>query len=265
MGKIQNELSIGKREGKVMKRKNLLLLVMLFTFALVGLGDITVKAAGVVKLNKKNVVLDIGKTYQLRMKNTTDQVKWKSFDKKVVKVSKKGKLTPVAVGSTKVTATVNNKRYTCKVAVLDSSSMTDGQKEVVSYALKYVGNPYSYGGISLTKGADCSGFTMSVYKRFGYSLDHNAYMQLKNTTKVKLKNIQPGDLVFYGSSKKDCSHVALYIGNGKIVHASDYDTGIIVSDYKYSKAVGVGRVLEEQAYPDEESGEQSDTQQEITE
>ena len=233
-----------------MKRKTLLILTLLFTFSIMAFTSLKVEAAGAVKLNKKKIVLEMGSTYKLKVKNTTAKVKWSSSDKKVVKV-KSGLLTPVAVGSTKVTAKVNGKKYTCKVTVVDYTGMSNEQKAVVGYALKYVGNKYRYGGSSLTKGTDCSGFTMAVYKKFGYSLYHNAYQQLITTKKVKMKNIQPGDLIFYGSSKSNCSHVALYIGNDKVVHASTESTGIIVSDYNYRKYVGVGRVLKKATYPDE--------------
>lgn len=233
-----------------MKRKAVLILTLLFTFSILAVTSLKVEAAGAVKLNKKKIVMEIGSTYTLKVKNATGKVKWSSADKRVVKV-KNGILTPVAVGGTKVTAKVNGKKYTCKVTVIDYTGMSNEQKAVVGYALQYVGNKYRYGGSSLTKGTDCSGFTMAVYKKFGYSLYHNAYQQLKDTKKVKMKNIKPGDLIFYGSSKKNCSHVALYIGNGKIVHASTESTGIIVSDYNYRKSVGVGRVLEQTTYPDD--------------
>jgi cell wall-associated NlpC family hydrolase len=212
--------------------------------------SVKTEAAGAVKLNKKKIVLELGDTSRLKVKNTTAKVKWTSSNKKVVKVSSKGKLTAKAVGLATVTANVNGKKYTCKVTVADYSEMSDEQKEVVSYALQFVGNKYRYGGTSLTKGADCSGFTMSVYKEFGYDLPHNAYGQMvdDSVTKVSMKNIKPGDLIFYGSSKSNCSHVALYIGNQKVVHASTERTGITISDYKYRKYVGVGRVLEEETY-----------------
>lgn len=232
-----------------MKRKALLILTVLFAFSMVTLSSFKVEAAATVKLNKKKVVLEIGSKDYLEVKNTTEKVKWSSGNKKVVKV-KNGCLTPVAVGSTKVTAKVEGKKYICKVTVVDYTGMSNEQKEVVSYALKYVGNKYRYGGSSLTKGTDCSGFTMAVYKKFGYSLYHNAYQQLKETKSVKMKNIRPGDLIFYGRSKKSCSHVALYIGNGKVVHASTESTGIVVSDYNYRKYVGVGRVLKKATYPE---------------
>ncbi len=235
-----------------MKRRALLLLTILFTLSLVAFSPMKAEAAGKVKLNKTKVLLEIGESYQLKVKNTSSKVKWSSSNKKVVKVSSKGVLTPKSVGSAKVTAKVKGKKYTCKVTVADYSGMSVEQKEVVSYALKYVGNKYRYGGSSLTKGTDCSGFTMAVYKNFGYNLVHNAYGQLKTTKSVKMKNIKPGDLIFYGSSKKNCSHVALYIGNNKVVHASTESTGIVVSDYKYRKYVGVGRVLKKATYPEQD-------------
>ena len=235
-----------------MKRRTLLLLTILFTLSLVAFSPVKAEAAGKVKLNKTKVLLEIGESYQLKVKNTSSKVKWSSSNKKVVKVSSKGVLTPKSVGSAKVKAKLNGKKYTCKGTVADYSGMSVEQKEVVSYALKYVGNKYRYGGSSLTKGTDCSGFTMAVYKNFGYNLVHNAYGQLKTTKSVKMKNIKPGDLIFYGSSKKNCSHVALYIGNNKVVHASTESTGIVVSDYKYRKYVGVGRVLKKATYPEQD-------------
>lgn len=233
-----------------MKRRALFILTFLFAFSIMALTSIKSQAAGTVKLNKTKVVLEMGSTYTLTVKNTKRKVTWSSGNKKIVKV-KKGRLTPVAVGSTNVTAKVNGKKYTCRVTVVDYTGMSNEQKAVVSYALKYVGNKYRYGGSSLTKGTDCSGFTMAVYKKFGYNLYHNAYQQLKSTKSVKMKNIRPGDLIFYGSSKKNCSHVAMYIGNGKVVHASTESTGITISDYNYRKYVGVGRVLKKATYPDE--------------
>lgn len=203
------------------------------------------------KLNTKKVVLEMGTTYKLKVKGTSSTVKWTTSDKKVVKV-KKGLLTPVSVGSAKVTAKVKGKSYVCQVTVIDYTDMSVEQQEVISFALQYVGNKYRYGGSSLTKGTDCSGFTMSVYKNFGYSLSHNAYMQMKEIKNVQMKDILPGDLVFYGSSKQSCSHVALYIGNGKVVHASTESTGIIISNYKYRKYVAVGRVLKTATYPSKE-------------
>lgn len=238
-----------------MKRKIGLLLTVLFVMSMAVFMPVKAEAAGKVGLNTTKVLLEVGQSYQLTMNNATGNVKWSTADKKVVKVDKNGMLTPQAVGSAKVTAKVNGEKYTCKVTVADYSGMSMEQKEVVSYALQYVGNKYRYGGSSLTDGTDCSGFTMAVYKKFGYDLVHNAYKQLKETKSVKMKNIQPGDLIFYGSSKANCSHVALYIGNNKVVHASTETTGIVISDYQYRKYVGVGRVLKKATYPGEEVNE----------
>lgn len=233
-----------------MKRKVLLLFTILFAFSLVVFSPLQAEAADTVKLNKTKLLLEAGQEYQLQVKNTTSKVKWSTSNKKVAKVGSKGKVTAVAVGTAKITAKVNDKKYTCTVTVADYTGMSVEQKDVISYALQYVGNRYRYGGSSLTNGTDCSGFTMAVYKHFGYNLVHNAYGQLKETKSVKMNKIQPGDLIFYGSSKSSCSHVALYIGDNKVIHASTESTGIVISDYDYRKYVGVGRVLKKATYPE---------------
>lgn len=125
-----------------------------------------------------------------------------------------------------------------------NSDLAAGAK-IAAYAQQFIGNPYSYGGTSLTKGADCSGFTQSVMKHFGISIPRTAEQQAKGTdgtnTKyatakvISVKNIQPGDLVFYYSP---ISHVGIYIGDGKIVHASNGAAypqgGIKISPYNYA-------------------------------
>ena len=241
-----------------MKCRILGLFSLLLTLCMLGGVSIKAEAAGAVKLNKKKTVLELGEGEQLKVKNTDKKVKWSSEDKSVVKVDSQGRITSTGAGSTKVTAKVGKKKYTCKVTVADYTGMSDEQKEVVSFALQYVGNKYVYGGSSLTKGTDCSGFTMSVYKEFGYDLPHNAYDQMtaKSVKKVKMSKIKPGDLIFYGSSKRSCSHVALYIGNQMVVHASTESTGITISDYQYRKYVGVGRVLKKETYSNPEGSEE---------
>ena len=109
---------------------------------------------------------------------------------------------------------------------------------IVDFALQFVGNPYVYGGTSLTNGADCSGFVMSVFAEFGYELPRVAAAQCAASEKKDVSDIEAGDLVFYGEGGID--HVALYIGDGKIVHASTAATGIKVSDYDYRAPAAVG-------------------------
>lgn len=233
-----------------MSRKSFAFFTLMMILVFVAVMPSKVEAAGKVKLNKSKLVLAMDTTYQLKVKNTKKKVKWYTSDKKIVKV-KKGVLTPVSVGTATVTAKVSGKSYTCKVVVADYDGMSIEQKEVVSFALKYVGNAYRYGGTSLTNGTDCSGFTYSVYRNFGYNMQRTAYQQLCSTKSVSKKNLQPGDLIFYGSSRGSCSHVAMYIGNKKVVHASTYSTGIVISDYDYRSAVGYGRVLKKATYPSE--------------
>ena len=112
------------------------------------------------------------------------------------------------------------------------------RENIAQFAVQFVGNPYVYGGTSLTNGADCSGFVMSVFKEFGYDLPRVAAAQYEASQKKDLSQMETGDLVFYGAG--GINHVALYIGDGKVVHALNSNKGIVITDYNYDTPVGVG-------------------------
>ena len=120
--------------------------------------------------------------------------------------------------------------------------VSDTRVSLVAYATQFVGNPYVWGGTSLTRGADCSGFVLSVYANYGVYLPHSSRAQAGCGTRISASEAQPGDLFFYGSGK-GINHVAIYIGNGQIVHASSPSTGIKISNAYYRSPVCVVRVL----------------------
>jgi cell wall-associated NlpC family hydrolase len=109
--------------------------------------------------------------------------------------------------------------------------------DVIAYAKLFLGNPYVYGGTSLTNGTDCSGFTMSVYAHFGVYLPHASSAQRYVGTAVSYSEAQPGDIICYSG------HVALYIGGGKIIHASTERTGIIIGSATYKPMLTIRRIL----------------------
>jgi glucan-binding repeat-containing protein len=151
--------------------------------------------------------------------------------------------------------TINSSGVITSETSIKISENNTGTK-IVNYALKFVGNPYVYGGTSLTKGADCSGFTMSVFAHFGYTLLRVANDQMNGPSSayiakgyaqavtVDISDIQPGDLIFYGYGNY-ASHVAIYIGDGQIVHASNSQPypqgGIKISNYDYQTPLKVVR------------------------
>ncbi len=117
-----------------------------------------------------------------------------------------------------------------------SGSGSKGQ-QIANYACQFIGNPYVSGGTSLTEGADCSGFVWRVYKDFGYSVPRTSYGCRSAGTEVSYANAQPGDIICYAG------HVALYIGNGQIVHASTQKTGIKISNATYKEMLTIRRIV----------------------
>lgn len=127
--------------------------------------------------------------------------------------------------------------------LLYGQDVSDLRVDIAEYAKQFLGNPYVYGGSSLTKGADCSGFVMAIYKHFGITLSHSSQAQAGEGTKISASELQPGDLIFYADSSGTINHVALYIGGGKVIHASSPTTGIKISNYKYRTPVKYVSIL----------------------
>ena len=128
-------------------------------------------------------------------------------------------------------------------AEVAANNAASRRSKVVNYALQFVGNPYVWGGTSLTKGVDCSGFTMQVMKQFGVSLPHYSGSQAKMGKAVTSGNMRPGDLIFYAGSGGQVNHVAIYIGNGQVVHAASRKSGIKISTWNYRSPVAIRNVL----------------------
>ncbi len=159
-------------------------------------------------------------------------------DAKVTVISSTGSWYKIKAGS--VTGYVKKAyiTFTAKVQSSNLTTNTTGQK-VVNYALRFVGNKYVYGGTSLTSGTDCSGFTMGVYKNFGYSLPRTSSAQRSCGRSIpSLAMAQAGDLVCYNG------HVAIYMGNNKIVHAANSRRGIVAGDpATYTTILAIRRVI----------------------
>lgn len=163
-------------------------------------------------------------TLTIRKKASTSAAKVGSYKKgtKVTCYGTSGSWTKVKYSG--------NYRYVCSSYLSSSAAVSTSSKgsSVANYAVQFVGNPYVWGGSSLTKGADCSGFTMAVYAHFGYRLPHSSVGQRSYGTAVSWSNKKPGDLICY-NSVNGTAHVGIYIGNNRVVHASSAKTGIKIS------------------------------------
>ena len=188
--------------------------------AVPGVNNVTqVEAASLVKKGKVNTKkLNIRVKKSMKSKRITvlhkgDRVKLLSNNSKWVAVEVNGR-----VGYTQ------GRYISVKNGGTASDTTVTKGESVVNYALKFVGNPYRWGGTSLTRGADCSGFVMSVYRHFGKSLPHSSYAQRRVGRRVgSLSKAKPGDIICYSG------HVAIYMGNNKVVHASNPRDGIKIT------------------------------------
>jgi uncharacterized protein YgiM (DUF1202 family) len=120
--------------------------------------------------------------------------------------------------------------------------VSDVRVSVVQYAKQFLGNPYVWGGTSLTNGADCSGFVLSILSKYGVSLPHSSASQSRMGSAVELGDVLPGDLIFYGNGGS-VNHVAMYIGGGQVIHASSARTGIKISNMYYRTPIRARRFL----------------------
>jgi len=123
-----------------------------------------------------------------------------------------------------------------------SSGNSSVRSNIVNYASRFLGNPYVWGGTSLTNGADCSGFTQSVFRDNGVSIPRDSRSQASGGSTISINNIQAGDLIFY-SRNGVINHVAIYMGNGKVIHASSPETGIRITNYNYRQPVKAVRYI----------------------
>ena len=142
----------------------------------------------------------------------------------------------------------NNKAYTYTYATTRTLLSSDEARgEVLQYAKKFLGNPYVWGGTSLTNGCDCSGFAQQIFANFGYTLPRTSRQQAKAGTRIPVQEAKPGDLLFYQRESGFIYHVMIYLGDGKIIHAGSEATGIQISDFNYEKSTEFAvRVISEE-------------------
>ncbi len=143
-----------------------------------------------------------------------------------------------------------------RLAALQNSNATEDAKDaaaggdtslirqqIVDYSMQFLGNQYISGGTSLTGGTDCSGFTCFIYKDFGYTIDRTPAGQYNNAGRtISYSEIKPGDIICYGNGT--CTHVAIYIGNGQIIHSANSRKGVVIYDADYDNIMAVKSILD---------------------
>lgn len=125
------------------------------------------------------------------------------------------------------------------------SGVSSTRVNLVNMAKEYLGDRYVWGGTTLGKGVDCSGFTQQIFKKFGIYISRTSRAQAQGGTSISASQLKAGDLVFYGSSSGNINHVAIYIGNGRIIHASNRRDGIKISNMNYRKPVKYVRYIKD--------------------
>lgn len=166
-----------------------------------------------------------------RQEAATYKAKIKEDEKKIAKLKEEERKKLAALNASKGNSNSST------ATIITNATGSELGKQIANYACQFIGNPYVYGGTSLTNGADCSGFTYRVYADYGYSLPRTSFSQRSAGKSVDYANAQPGDLICYDG------HVGIYIGGGKIVHASTPQSGIKVSNATYRTILGVRRII----------------------
>lgn len=169
-------------------------------------------------------------------KTKEEEARKKAAEEARKKAEEEARKKAAANTSSKPKSSNANNKYTGPSASKSSGGSAEG-RAVADYGLQFVGNPYVFGGTSLTSGTDCSGFVLSVYKHFGYSLPRSSSEQRSAGREVSYSDAQPGDLICYAG------HIGIYIGNGQIVHASSPSTGIKVGTATYRTILSVRRIV----------------------
>lgn len=193
-----------------------------------------------VKGNEQNIVL-VNELFSAKEIQSKEDITMEMLSLQVEEIEKEeNKEEEIAETEVKDGANV----YSINLAAEDNSVPYNEiiSNQVINYALKFVGNPYVYGGNSLTNGTDCSGFTKLIYAEYGITLPRSAPAQSYSGTSIGLDNIMPGDLVFSGYDGQ-IGHVAIYIGNNKLVHALNSNVGIVVTDLYIMPILDVRRVI----------------------
>ncbi len=190
-------------------------------------------AAGLPESNKHFVILQGDGNFAIY--NASGVAIWCTYAvnrngvKNVVKVSNDGRLQVLSSGSSIWSTNEIN-------------VVSNIRSDLIAYASQFLGNRYVYGGTSLTNGTDCSGFVMRVFEHFGYSLSRTSGEQSKNGSPISINQLQPGDLLFYGTGGV-ISHVAIYFGDGQIIHAANENQGIIISNAFYTTPICARRII----------------------
>lgn len=192
----------------------------------------TVTKSRVQKLLKKNKSLrrQVSTKERKKMLSSSNLKKW-------VCIKYNGKTAFVSKDYTKLV-------YRVKTATTNSQKNSSLRRRIVTYAKKFLGNRYVYGGSSLKHGTDCSGFVMRIYQHFGYRLSRSSAAQSTNGKKISRSKLKPGDLLFYKRGGR-IGHVSMYIGNNKVIHASNEKDGIKISSIRYRKACRYVRIIKD--------------------